>query len=102
MTAIIYLKNKPFYCGNFNVNKICYYNEPILFTIINIENLALMIMQIKKVNYVYHLYCVYHASLKPKTNNKKIWEYYKKTPGNIKPIWVENDHGKQISFLLEG
>lgn len=109
MIAIIYVNKKPFLCfkNNRYIKYIIHCSQLIYCNIIfNIRH------SIKRKN-IYHLSCEITNKLNFSNyfilgmntefyNEKKysIKNNYKKTPGNIKPIWVKNDYGKQITFLI--
>lgn len=83
MISIIYVNHKPLLC----------FDKTPVQALLFIKEIS-----IKKYNAVH-----YDCILKNKLEQHDISNYkpWKKTSGKIKPIWFENDCGKQITFLIE-
>jgi len=98
MTAIYYIDKKPFFCEELTVKGVdLLMNEKC--TKVLLEHSVFF----KKV-YCYlnsnriHIFLDY---LYTGEDFFDISHYYKKIADNIEPIWIENDHGRQIGFLIE-
>jgi hypothetical protein len=106
MIAIIYLDkpDDPFYCFNIPCNHpITWKSEQII-----IENIPFLVED-KIKDHRNHIRILCNHTEIEKLNKHTanydfdrfdISHHYKRTPGKIKPIWVVNNYGKQINFLI--
>lgn len=95
MIAIVYLNKEPFYC--FDIKNYC---EGSKITVIHEKWGKLTVTQQTERNNNLHLNC--ETLLAIDRNDIVFNTNYKKMGDNVKPVWVENDHGKQITFLING
>jgi len=99
MIAIYYIDEKPFFCEEIQEKGIQALSSPdvnqgilercLLFEIIG---------KIKKEKlYIFCGLLPYQGKEKCDIKNSR----YTKITKNIKPVWLENDHGKQITFFIQ-
>ena len=98
MTAIYYLNDEPFFCEELTINGVNLLMQERCTNVLLEQS-----MFFKKL--AYHLNSdrihIFLDYLHTGEDFFDISHYYKKMADNIKPIWFENDHGKQITFLIE-
>ena len=98
MTAIYYLDDEPFFCEELTIKGAnCLMNERCSKVLLEQS------MFFKKA--AHHLNSdrihIFLDYLYTGEDGFDISHYCKKMADNMKPVWFENDHGKQITFSIE-
>jgi len=112
MTTIIYVDNKPFVCFDFILFDFKLYKQIVYCNIIfNVKfyDTDMRNNNIKKVwcaiGKEINTDCIFIGANSANFDLDKFDicnnPAYSITPGKITPVWFENDHGKQITFLIE-
>jgi hypothetical protein len=97
MIAIIYLNNKPFYCfqiENFNENILI--EKIYLFTRFSVIIKKQIIRQS-----IIHLDCEVAPPRNIDKNDIAFRSEYKKMGDIVEPIWLCNDQGEELTFLIK-
>lgn len=112
MTATIYINKEPLFCfviDNDFMNYLENYNKPqiiinnIVFLVLKIKNNNIFCKTLENINkkyekiYIGFNWSMYNFDKFDICNNPS----YPKMADNVKPIWVGNDCGKQITFLID-
>jgi len=97
MIAIYYVDEEPFFCEEISEKGIQILLKPNINQGI-LEGCLLFEIIGKIKNEKLYVFCGLLSDQGKEKHDISNF-HYKKTADNVKPIWIENDHGRQIGFL---